>query len=33
VALALQILRNELAVSMALTGCRDVRAVERSLLL
>ena len=33
VTLALQIIRNELAVSMALTGCNDVRAVGRSLLL
>ena len=32
VALALQIIRNELAVSMALTGCNDVRAAGRSLL-
>jgi L-lactate dehydrogenase (cytochrome) len=32
VTLALQILRRELEVSMALTGCTDVRAVDRSIL-
>jgi L-lactate dehydrogenase (cytochrome) len=32
VALALDIMRRELAVSMALTGCNDVRAADRSLL-
>ena len=32
VALALDILRRELAVTMALTGCNDVRAVGRDLL-
>ena len=32
VTLALQIIRNELAVSMALTGCADVRAADRSIL-
>jgi L-lactate dehydrogenase (cytochrome) len=32
VALALDIIRRELAITMALTGCNDVRAVDRSLL-
>ena len=32
VALALDILRRELAVTMALTGCKDVRAASRDLL-
>ena len=32
VSLALDIIRRELAVSMALTGCNDVRAVDRSIL-
>jgi L-lactate dehydrogenase (cytochrome) len=32
VSLALDIIRRELAVSMALTGCHDIREVDRSLL-
>ncbi len=32
VALALDIMRRELAVTMALTGCTDVRAASRDLL-
>jgi L-lactate dehydrogenase (cytochrome) len=32
VSLALDIIRRELAVTMALTGCNDVRAVDRSVL-
>jgi L-lactate dehydrogenase (cytochrome) len=32
VSLALDIIMRELAVTMALTGCNDVRAVDRSVL-